>query len=265
MPHRQSTLLRRQLSKASRRFVAYCEPLAITWPPYSPAFLVALLLASPTVLCAVPANAQQSPIEQSSPAVRGRQTQPRETSRPYTGDLSVFDYKGRGKKLQVDRVMDILEISPGRRVADIGAGSGWFSVRAARRVQPTGLVYAVDINPEAIQYIQQRAKREGISNIKAILGKPADPSLPPNSVDAVLLLKAYHEVAEPVALLKNLRKSLHPGARVGIIDRNGTPESHGVNEDIVRREAQEAGYTLIGRYDFVKGDGEDYFLVFKLH
>jgi ubiquinone/menaquinone biosynthesis C-methylase UbiE len=160
--------------------------------------------------------------------------------------------------------MDILEISPGKAVADIGAGSGWFSVRAASRVTETGIVFAVDINPEAIQYIQQRTKREGISNIKTIVGQPGDPLLPPHSIDAVLLLKTYHEVAEPVALLKNLRKSLRPGARVGIIDRNGTAENHGVNEDIVLRELREAGYTLIGRYDFVKGDGEDYFLVFKL-
>jgi hypothetical protein len=87
--------------------------------------------------------------------------------------------------------------------------------------------------------------------------------LPPHSIDAVLLLKTYHEVAEPVALLKNLRQSLRPGARIGIIDRNGTPDSHGVNEDIVLREVRQAGYKLIGRYDFVKDDDEDYFLVFE--
>ncbi|HET9183884.1 MAG TPA: methyltransferase domain-containing protein [Candidatus Angelobacter sp.] len=237
--------------------VSHRGPLAITCLPL--AFLLALL----PVLGPVSVNAQQSPIAPQSSAARDQQTKPRETSKPYTGDLSVFDYKGRGKKLQVDRVMDILELSPGKRVADIGAGSGWFSVRAARRVGQTGIVYAVDINPEAIQYIQQRAKRENISNIKTILGNPSDPLLPPHSVDAVLLLKAYHEVAEPVALLKNLRKSLRPGALVGIIDRNGMADNHGVNEDIVRREAQEAGYILIGRYDFVKGDGEDYFLMFK--
>lgn len=262
MLRRQGKLFRRPLLTALRRFEGY-GGLAITCLPSSLALLPALLLAFLTTLAPIRASAQQSQIAQQSPAAQAPQTQRRETSRPYTGDLSIFDYKGRGKKLQVDRVMDILEISPGKQVADIGAGSGWFSVRAARRVQQTGLVYAVDINPEAIQYIQQRAKREGISNIKTVPGKAGDPSLPPQSVDAVLLLKTYHEVAEPVALLKNLRKSLRPGARVGIIDRNGSADNHGVNEEIVRREAQEAGYTLIGRYDFVKGDGEDYFLVFK--
>jgi len=190
-------------------------------------------------------------------------TEERQTSKPYTGDLSVFEYEGRDKKLQVNRVMDILGIAQGKGVADIGAGSGWFSVRAARRVTQTGLVYAVDINPEAIHYIQERMKREGIGNIKTVLGKADDPLLPPQSVDAVLLLKTYHEVAEPVALLKNLRKSLRPGARVGIIDRNGTAENHGVEEKIVVSEAQRAGYKLTAKYDFVKADKEDYFMVFQ--
>ena len=191
------------------------------------------------------------------------QAQKRKTSTPYTGDLSHFEYPNRDKKLQVNRVMDLLGIAPGKSVADIGAGSGWFSVRAAQRVTSTGLVYAVDINPESITYIEKRAKREGISNIKGITGKPDDPLLPPHSVDAVLLLKTYHEIAEPVALMKKLRGALRPGARVGIIDRNGKPEDHGVDQEIVLREVREAGYSLVGKYDFVKGDNEDYFLVLE--
>ncbi len=197
-------------------------------------------------------------------AAPGKQTQQRKTSKPYTGDLSIFDYSGRDQKLQVERVMDILRITPGKTVADVGAGSGWFSARAARRVAPTGLVYAVDINPEAIRYIQQRVLREGASNVRPILSKPEDPGLPAGTIDAALLLKTYHEVAEPVTLLKNLRKALRPNARLGIIDRNGNADDHGVGRDIVVQEAKQAGYGLVGEYDFVKGDGEDYFLVFEL-
>src|SRR4029077_8855426 len=73
----------------------------------------------------------------------------RKTSEPYTGDLSVFDSPGREDRLQINRVMDLLGIAPGKNVADVGAGSGWFTVRAARRVGAGGTVYAVDINPEA--------------------------------------------------------------------------------------------------------------------
>ena len=228
--------------------------------------MIGVCLAFFLALGAIAANAQQTatkPSEQNPPK-QEQEKQERQTSKPYTGDFSVFEYEGRDKKLQIERVMDILGIAPGRTVADIGAGSGWFTVRAARRVAQTGMVYAVDINPEAIHYIQQRAEREGIGNIKAILSKADDPLLPPQSIDAVLLLKTYHEIAEPVALLKTLRNSLRPGARVGIIDRNGNAENHGVNQNIVVREAGRAGYKLTSKYNFVKADKEDYFLVFEL-
>jgi SAM-dependent methyltransferase len=186
----------------------------------------------------------------------------RKTSEPYTGDLSIFDSPGREDRLQINRVMDILGIAPGKAVADIGAGSGWFTVRAARRVGGSGTVYGVDINAEAIRYIGERAQKEQLKNVKTILSKADDPMLPDNSVDAVLLLKTYHEVAQPVTLMRNLHGALRPGAKVGIIDRNGNGEDHGVGRDIVLREAKEAGYKLLEQYDFVKGDKMDYFLVF---
>ena len=192
------------------------------------------------------------------------QTEQRKTSTPYTGDLSIFDSPGRDVRLQVNRVMDILGIGRGKNVADIGAGSGWFTVRAAARVTDSGTVYAVDINPEAVRYIEQRVKKEHLHNVKTILGRSDDPMLPANAVDAVLLLKTYHEVAKPIALLQNLRASLRPGAKVGVIDRNGKAENHGVDREIVIREAGKAGYELLEQYDFVKGDGMDYFLVFRV-
>lgn len=188
----------------------------------------------------------------------------RKTSEPYTGDLSIFESPGRDERLQINRVMDILGIALGKNVADIGAGSGWFTVRAARRVGESGAVYAVDINPEAIKYIDERITKEGVKNVKAILSKPDDPLLPRDSVDAVLLLKTYHEVARPVVMLENLRHALRPGAKIGVIDRNGNGENHGIGSDVVIREAGEAGYKLVHRYDFVKADEMDYFLVFTI-
>ena len=185
----------------------------------------------------------------------------RKTSKPYTGDLSIFDSPGRDQRLQINRVMDILGVAPGKNVADIGAGSGWFTVRAARRVAETGKVYAVDINPEAIRYIDERVKKEQLHDVVTILGKEDDPRLPAGQIDVVLLLKTYHEVAKPIALLRNLRAALRPGAKVGIIDRNGNGENHGVQRSTVLQEAAEAGYELAGSYDFVKDD-MNYFLVF---
>ena len=188
----------------------------------------------------------------------------RKTSTPYTGDLSVFDSPGREQRLHIDRVMDTLGVTAGKNVADIGAGSGWFSVRAAKRVTDSGKVFAVDINPEAAEYIKNRATKEGLHNIETIVSKPDDPQLPASSTDAVLILKTYHEFENPVALMRNLKPALKPGAKLGIIDRNGNGEDHGVNKDVVVREMSEAGYKLLNSYDFVKGDKMDYFLVFTV-
>jgi predicted methyltransferase len=185
------------------------------------------------------------------------------TSTPYAGDLSIFEEAGRDKRMQIDRVMDLLKLKPGSVVADIGAGSGWFSVRASRRVAPTGRVFAEDINPKAITYIQQRAQREHLGNIETILSTPDDPKLAPGSLDAALMLKVYHEIAHPVLVLANLRAALKPGARFGIIDRNGTGANHGLNESIVRAEVEHAGFRQVARYDFTKADGQDYFLIFE--
>ena len=185
------------------------------------------------------------------------------TSTPYAGDLKIFEDAGREQRLQIDRVMDLLQIKPGSTVADIGAGGGWFSVRAARRVTPSGRVIAEDINPKTIPYIQQRAQREHLTNIVTLLGTPDDPKLTPNSLDAALMLKVYHEIAHPEPVLANLRAALKPGARFGIIDKNGKGDDHGLNEKIVRAEVEHAGFRQVARYDFTKADGQDYFLIFE--
>lgn len=186
----------------------------------------------------------------------------RPTSTPYSGDLSIFEYPDRDKRLHIDRVMDLLGVEQGKVVADIGAGSGWFTVRAAARVGPSGVVYAEDINPKSVDYITRRAVREKLQNVRPVLGLVADTKLPKNSVDAVLILKTYHEFAQPIPLMEKLRISLRPGAKVGIIDRNGDGTDHGVMPDVIEREMEQAGFQRIGKYDFTKSDGEDYFLIF---
>ncbi len=189
--------------------------------------------------------------------------QPHPTSTPYAGDLSIFETPGRAEHLHIDRVMDLLRITPGKTVADIGAGGGWFSVLAAKRVGPQGTVLAEDINPPYIAAIQKRAANEHLANIKPVLGTPDDPKLPPASVDAVLMLKVYHEIAHPQLVLAALHAAMRPGARFGIIDRNGTGDDHGLGEKIVRQEVERAGFKQVGRYDFTKDDGQDYFLIFE--
>ncbi len=188
--------------------------------------------------------------------------QDRPTSTPYSGDLSIFEEPDRDAKLQIDRVMDILNIQWGKTVADIGAGGGWFTVRAARRVGKNGVVYGEDINSSAVSAIEKRAAKEHLPQVHAVLGVADDPKLPPASVNAVLLLKVYHEIDRPMDFMRHLRASLAPNARIGIIDRNGNGADHGLKQSILEAEMDEAGYREIKHYDFTKADGQDYFLVF---
>ncbi|MBC7797850.1 MAG: methyltransferase domain-containing protein [Pyrinomonadaceae bacterium] len=188
----------------------------------------------------------------------------RSVSESYTGDLSIFESPERDKNLQISRVMDILKIQPGSNVADIGAGSGWFTTRAAKRIGSNGTVYAVEINQEYLDYITERAKRENFPNIKTVLGTEDNPKLSDNSIDATLILKSYHEIAQPVKVLVNLRKSMKPNGLLGIIERNGDGADHGINQDVVVKEAKKAGFEFVKSYDFVKPDGQDYFAVFRL-
>ena len=223
---------------------------AIRWHSLSVGVLCLSLLVTSSATAA---------LAQTAPATQEQ----RRTSTPYSGDLSIFDYPDRDKKLHINQVMDLLGIAPGKSVADIGAGSGWFTVRAAQRVTPAGRVYAVDINPEAIRYVQERVQKEKLTNVKTILGTADNPRLPANSVDAVLLLKTYHEVAQPVELMRNLRSTLRADARVGIIDRNGNGENHGVQKKVVIQEVESAGYRLLEEHDeLVTDDRMDYFLIF---
>jgi SAM-dependent methyltransferase len=224
--------------------------------------LLSKLLLAPSLLFATLYAPAQAQTPGQFPAENKAQ---RPTSTPYSGDLSIFEYPDRDEKLEIQRVMTLLKLGPGKSVADIGAGSGWFTVRAARRVAPGGTVFAEDINPEATKYIEQRASKEKLGNVQEVLGVPDDPKLAPASVDAVMMLKVYHEIATPIPFMQKLRIALRPGARVGIIDRNGSGSGtdHGIHQDVLEREMTEAGFREVAHYDFTKKDGQDYFLIFE--
>ena len=228
--------------------------------------LVALALSCATQFGRRSANGAASPAPTPTPGASPQKPSDkidRPTSEPYTGSLSQFEDPKRDEKLQPERVMDVLGIKEGSSVADIGAGSGWFTVRAARRVGNNGAVYAVEINSKYLKHIEERATREKLPNIRTILGKEDDPLLTANSVDAVLLLKTYHEIAQPVRLLMRVRQALRSGALLGIIDREGDADSHGIDKATVIEEAGRAGFVLVGEHDFVKPDNVDYFLIFR--
>lgn len=238
----------------------------------SASFVVRIVLTLSAALLALgqttgPLQVKQSPTASPAPATRSTaapdEKVDRPTSEPYTGSLSIFEDPKRAENLQIDRVMDILAIREGSAVADIGAGSGWFTVRAARRVGQPGTVYAIEINPDYVDHITTRAQKENLSNIRPVLGKEDDPMLPAASVDTIFVLKTYHEFAKPISMLRAMRKALRKDGRLGIIDRNGAGDDHGVTRETVIKEAAAAGFALVEEHDFVKADKMDYFLVFS--
>lgn len=149
-----------------------------------------------------------------------------------------------------DQIMDALQIGEGSIVADLGAGGGWFTVRLARRVGPNGRVYAEDIQPEMIKAIEGRVLREGLRNVVIKLGTPVDPQLDPASVDAVLIVDAYHELEQPVTLLRNVAKTLKPGGVIGIVNYKkdgggpGPAMEERVDPEQVIADARAAGLEL---------------------
>jgi ubiquinone/menaquinone biosynthesis C-methylase UbiE len=166
-----------------------------------------------------------------------------------------------------DQIMDALQIGEGSVVADLGAGGGWFTVRLARRVGPNGHVYAEDIQPQMIGAIQRRVAREQLRWVTPTLGTPVDPRIPEASVDAVLIVDAYHEMEQPVALLKNVTRILKPGGVVGIVNHKkdgggpGPPMDERVDPETVIADAKAAGLELKRRDNFLR---YQYLLTFGL-
>jgi predicted methyltransferase len=172
--------------------------------------------------------------------------------------LGLLEGPDRDAWQRPDQIMDALQIGEGSVVADLGAGGGWFTVRLSRQVGPNGRVYAEDIQPQMIQAIERRVAREARRNVTTVLGTPDDPKLPAAIMDVVLIVDAYHEIERPVALLKNVAKSLRPAGVVAIINfkKDGGGPGPGVDERIdpekVIADARAAGFELRRRDDFLR-------------
>jgi ubiquinone/menaquinone biosynthesis C-methylase UbiE len=181
-------------------------------------------------------------------------------------DLGKLEGPDRDAWQRPDQVMDELGIAEGSVVADLGAGGGWFTIRLARRVGPNGTVYAEDIQHEMIEAIKRRVDREGLTKrVEPTFGYSADPRLPSGVLDAALIVDAYHEMVQPVTLLKNLARSLKPTGRIGIVNFTkegggpGPPMEERVDPERVIRDARAAGLRLTSRPNFLR---YQYMLVF---
>lgn len=171
------------------------------------------------------------------------------------------DEKTRDRKGEADRVMDRLGVKPGLRVADIGAGLGYYTARLARRLGPGATIYAEDIVPEYLKRLEDRVKRERLQGVTLILGTPGDPKLPPASVDLALLSHVYHEIESPYEFLYRLRPALAPGARVAIIDVDKPTRDHGTPPALLRCELAAVGYRQVDFFLLAPADG--YLAVFE--
>lgn len=208
------------------------------------------------MFCAMAISLTRLDAEQ-KPAGSGRLYPPQE--------LGLLEAPDRDLWQRPDQIMDAMGIADASVVADVGAGSGWFTIKLARRVGPRGIIYAQDVQLEMLNAITRRVQREGLQNVKPILGRGSDPRLPARSLDAVLVVDAYHEIEERVTMLANIARALKPQGRIGVVDfkLDGTgpgpsPEER-VSPDVVVKDAERAGLRLIRQEPFLP---YQYFLIF---
>ena len=212
-------------------------------------------LPVPAILSSQPAAPALSAQQTRPPSAQPRGTMRKGRLFPPT-DLGLLEAPDRDQWQKPDLIMDALKIGEGDNVADMGAGGGWFTARLARRVWPTGLVYAQDIQPTMLEAITRMVQREGLNNVRTVLGTPTDPKLPPN-LDAVLIVDAYHEMDERpdviLALLGNIARSLKPQGRLGIVDflpgggGPGPSAEERIDPEVVIRTLEAAGMRLQSR------------------
>lgn len=129
-----------------------------------------------------------------------------------------LDRSERAQEEQPDKALDVIGLHPGMMVADVGAGTGYMSIRMARRVAPGGQVYSEDIQPEMLSLLRDHAAAAKVANIETILGTQSDPKLPSNTLDLVLLVDVYHEFSEPQKMLDAIRLALKPNGRLVLLE-----------------------------------------------
>jgi ubiquinone/menaquinone biosynthesis C-methylase UbiE len=167
-------------------------------------------------------------------------------------NLGVLEGADREQWQKPEQIMDALKIADGSSVAEIGAGGGWFTIRLAHRVGQNGRVYAEDIQQLMIEAINRRVQREGLTNVQTILGTTKDSRLP-HGLDAILIVQSYHEMEDPVAVLKDAAQSLKPQGRIGIVDFSpgaggpGPDPEQRVDADTVIKGAAAAGLQVISQ------------------
>ncbi|MBU6308614.1 MAG: methyltransferase domain-containing protein [Planctomycetes bacterium] len=152
-------------------------------------------------------------------------------------------------------LLEALDVRPGQTICDMGCGNGFYTLELARRVGPTGAVYAVDIQPEMLRMLAEAAGREGLTNIRPVLGTAIDPRLPAGEIDLCLCVDVYHEFSHPDAMLARVRESLAAGGRLALVEFRGEDPAvpikplHKMTKAQIRLELEPAGYEVVGEFD----------------
>jgi len=167
-----------------------------------------------------------------------------------------LEREGRAESERPDEVIAAMKLRDGEVVAEIGAGTGFFSRRLAKAVGPHGKVYAEDIQPEMLDLLQKYAAEDGDANIVTVLGTETDPKLPAGQMDWILLVDVYHEFQEPAPMLAKIRKALKPGGRVALVEYRAEDDSarhisppHRMSVDQILQEWRPAGFELVERIE----------------
>ncbi len=161
-----------------------------------------------------------------------------------------LDRRERADEEAPDQAIAALGLKRGDTVADVGAGSGYMTVRMASKVGPSGRVYAEDIQPEMIELLKQRLVKEGVTNVTPVLGSPDNPNLPPLSLELALLVDVYHEFQAPQTMLRHLREALRPAGRLVLVEyRKEDPTipirpEHKMSVAEAKREVEAEGFKL---------------------
>jgi len=180
---------------------------------------------------------------------------------PIVGDtFSTED--ARDRLGEAEEVMQLSGVRPGMWVADVGAGSGYYTVRLARVVGAKGRVLAEDIVPDVTEQLTDRVQRERLDNVAVKLGTPDDPMLPRQTFDRIFLVHMYHEVASPYAFLWHMREGMKPNALVVVVDANRPVQRHGMPPEQLKCEF--AGLNLTPVKFAVLTGGEAYLMAFRV-
>jgi ubiquinone/menaquinone biosynthesis C-methylase UbiE len=173
---------------------------------------------------------------------------------------------------EVDRIVEVLAITAGARVADVGAGNGEWSLALAERVGSTGRIFATEVDGDEIRAIEKKVEISGLSNITVIRGNQKESGLPDACCDAILLRLVYHHFLDPASMLASLQRALLPGGQLAVIDitpqshwrsLEGVPDrgGHGISPEELVTELTSHGFRLVARYDDWNGDSDRFCLV----